>query len=108
MEAAAVESRSSPIDELIVGRPSYAELTQEVLGPIGRAPRGWWALLAASAVGVVVLVISSGFAFYAVCPNPGNCQIEIDWPTLSPGIVLAAAGAFLLFMARRRKKSPGT
>ncbi len=59
-------------------------------------------------VGVVVLVISSGFAFYAVCPNPGNCQIEIDWPTLSPGIVLAAAGAFLLFMARRRKKSPGT
>ncbi len=47
---------SSP--DLILGRPTYAQLTETVLRPLGRASRGWWILLGISGVGVVVLVLA--------------------------------------------------
>ncbi len=55
-------------------------------------------------VGVLILVISSGFAFYSVCPNPGICHTEVDWPTLSPAIALIVVGAFVLVMALLQKR----
>ncbi len=59
MEVASVARRDpDPVEELIAGRPSYAQLTAQVLRPIGQAPRGWWLLFAVSALGVVVLVVS--------------------------------------------------
>jgi molybdopterin-containing oxidoreductase family membrane subunit len=58
MSAAATETE--PTDAaLLVGRPSDAELTTQVLGPVlAPWPRAAWALLAFSAMGVVVLIIS--------------------------------------------------
>ncbi len=55
-------------------------------------------------VGVLILVISSGFAFYSVCPNPGICYTEVDWPTLSPAIALIVVGVFVLIMALLQKR----
>ncbi len=52
------QETSSPPDELILGRPSYAQLTQDVLRPIGQPPRGWWLLFGVSVVGVIVMVAS--------------------------------------------------
>lgn len=54
-------------------------------------------------VGVLVLVIAFGFALYPVCTAAGSCTTAVDIPTLSPGIVLLAAGIFLTVMSRRRR-----
>ncbi len=56
MEAASIPGNVSP--ELILGRPSYAQLTETVLRPLGHASRGWWILFGISGIGVVVLVLA--------------------------------------------------
>ncbi len=54
-------------------------------------------------VGILVLAVSATFAFSTVCPMPETCALQVDWPTISPAIGLIAAGAFLSYMARRRR-----
>ncbi len=56
-------------------------------------------------VGVLVLVVAFGFALSDVCTSPGVCHTDVNWPTLSPGLVLAGAGVFLTFMSRRKKRT---
>ncbi len=58
-------------------------------------------------VGVLVIVVASGFAFYPVCSGSGGCTTAVDVPTLLPGLTLVAAGIFLTVMSRRQKsKAP--
>ncbi len=56
MEAASIPANVSA--DLILGRPTYAELTQSVLRPIGRASRGWWILFGISGIGVAILILA--------------------------------------------------
>ena len=56
-------------------------------------------------VGILVLLVSAGFAFSADCPTPATCALQVDWPTVSPALGLIAAGLFLTYMARRKGPS---
>ncbi len=58
-------------------------------------------------VGVLVVLVALGFAFYTVCPSPGACQTAVDVPTLLPGLTFVALGAFLTVMSRRQKTKTG-
>lgn len=53
-------------------------------------------------VGVLVIALSLSLAVYTLCPQ--GCPVQVDWPTLSPGMTLLAAGVFLTYMARKQKK----
>lgn len=55
-------------------------------------------------VGVLVLLVAAGFSIYDQCPASGSCSTVVDWVTLSPAIVLVAMGAFLTYMARRKRR----
>lgn len=55
-------------------------------------------------VGALVLLVSLGFALSTVCSPGGLCGAQVDWPTLTPSLVLLATGGFVLFMVRRQKR----
>jgi molybdopterin-containing oxidoreductase family membrane subunit len=48
---------------VMVGRPGDAALTDRLLAPLRRAPRGWWVLLALAALGTLVLAGATGYTF---------------------------------------------
>ena len=58
-------------------------------------------------VGILILLVASGFAFYTVCPSTGPCHTEVDWLTLLPAISLLTAGSFLTAMARIHRSKAG-
>lgn len=55
-------------------------------------------------VGILVLLVSLGFAPSTSCSPSGLCAAEVDWPTLTPALSLLAVGAFVLVMGRRQKR----
>src|SRR5204862_8003740 len=46
---------------VMIGRPDDAALTDRLLAPLRRAPRGWWVLLALAALGTLVFVGAAGY-----------------------------------------------
>ncbi len=55
-------------------------------------------------VGILVLIVSAGFAVSTVCPYPSVCSFAVDWPTLSPALALIAAGSVISALARWRRE----
>ncbi len=55
-------------------------------------------------VGVLVLVVSIGFALYTVCATPTTCTTQLDWATLSPSLLLLVMGAAMFVLARRQAR----
>ena len=58
-------------------------------------------------VGILILLVASGFAFYTVCPSTGPRQTDVDRHTLLPAISHLPAGAFPTARARNHRSKAG-
>jgi molybdopterin-containing oxidoreductase family membrane subunit len=97
---------------VMVGRPGDAALTDRLLAPLRRAPRGWWVLLALAALGTLVLAGAAGYTVARGIGVWGN-NIPVAWAFAIINFVwwigIGHAGtfisAFLLLFQQRWRSS---
>jgi Ni/Fe-hydrogenase subunit HybB-like protein len=97
---------------VMVGRPGDAALTDRLLAPLGRAPRGWWVLFALAALGTLVFAGAIGYTVARGIGVWGN-NIPVAWAFAIINFVwwigIGHAGtfisAFLLLFQQRWRSS---
>jgi Ni/Fe-hydrogenase subunit HybB-like protein len=97
---------------VMVGRPGDAALTDRLIAPLRRAPRGWWVLLALAALGTLVFAGAIGYTVARGIGVWGN-NIPVAWAFAIINFVwwigIGHAGtfisAFLLLFQQRWRSS---
>jgi Ni/Fe-hydrogenase subunit HybB-like protein len=97
---------------VMVGRPGDTALTDRLLAPLRRAPRGWWLLLALAALGTLVFAGAIGYTVARGIGVWGN-NIPVAWAFAIINFVwwigIGHAGtfisAFLLLFQQRWRSS---